>query len=242
MSRSVPSNGATLTTIAALTFRRLRRGRMQWIALGVACLPILFAGVVSRASHHSDALAWTGILFDIFVVEMLVLAVVPALLVSSAIGDEIEDRTTTYLWSRPLARWTVLIGKLIALTPIAVLFVTGGWIVAVELGAGMLAPLPTIAGVAAATVVISIIAGGISMLVPKHGLPLTIVYMVFDGIIGQIPASLQVVSVTHQASLIAHLGLDDGAPTSPVVPAITLAVIAAVWLASGLRRIARLES
>jgi Cu-processing system permease protein len=241
-ARTVPSNGATLATIASLTLRRLRRGRTQWVALGIAFLPVLFAVVVGRAASRSDALAWTGIMFDIFIVEMLVLAVVPALFVASAIGDEIEERTTTYLWSRPVARWTVLIGKLVALTPIAVVIIVGSWLVAVQLGANMLAPVSTMLGLAGATVAVSIIAAGIATLVPKHGLALTIIYMIFDGIVGAVPASLQIVSVSHNARMIAKLGLDMGDPPSPVTPAIALAVIAGFWLAIGLRRIGRLES
>ncbi|MDB4956094.1 MAG: hypothetical protein JWO36_3663 [Myxococcales bacterium] len=242
MSRAVPTTGATLSAIAGLTLRRLRRGRTQWVAGSIACLPILLAGVISQTASRTQVVEWTGVLLDLFIVEMLVLAVVPALFVASAIGDEIEDRTTTYLWSRPLARWTVLVGKLIALTPIAVLMIAGGWIIAVALGAHVLAPTSTIIAVGAAAIVVSIIAAGISTLVPKHGLALTVIYMIFDGLVGSIPASLQILSVTHQASKIAHLGLDLGEPASPLGPAISLAVIGACWLAIGLRRISRLES
>jgi ABC-type transport system involved in multi-copper enzyme maturation permease subunit len=242
MKRTVPTHGATLSTIAALTLRRLRRGRTQWVGLAIACLPIMFAAVISKAAPHSEAIAWTGMLFDIFVIELLVLAVLPALFVASSIGDEIEDRTTTYLWSRPVARWTILIGKLVALAPIAVVLVVASWLAAVQLGANMMAPLSTTLGLAAAALAISIVAAGMSTLVPKHGMALTIIYMLlFDLPIGQIPASLQILSITHNASLIANLGLDS-VDTGPLAPAITIAVIAGFWLAIGLRRISRLES
>src|SRR4051794_13415855 len=108
-THNVPSTSASLGAIAKLTLTRLRRGRTQWVGLGIAALPLLFAVVASRA--HSAVVEWTGIANDIFVIELLVLTVLPALFIASSIGDEIEDRTTTYLWSRPLARWTVLLGK-----------------------------------------------------------------------------------------------------------------------------------
>src|SRR5207237_965006 len=81
---------------------------------------------------------------------MMILAILPPLFVSSSIGEEIEDRTTTYLWSRPLARWTVVGGKLLALVPVVLALALGGWFVAYEI-AGKASP-PIDAGIALAAV------------------------------------------------------------------------------------------
>ena len=118
-----------------------------------------------------------------------------------------------------------------------------GWILAVAIDTGGLAPARTILGLGAAALANSLIAAGIATVAPRHGMALTIIYMLlFDLPIGEIPASLQVLSVTHQARIIADIVVPGVAPESPVTGAITMAVIAPVWLAIGLWRLRRLEA
>lgn len=228
-------------TIARLTLARLRRGRALWAALGIAMIPAM-AAIVFHNQVHSDR-DRAEMITALYVPQLLVLAVLPAMFVAASIGEEIEDRTITYLWSRPLPRWHVIAGKLAALAPVSVAITLGGWLLAVKLGSETFAPVRTIAGLGAAALAISMVSAGIATLAPKHGMALTIIYMLlFDLPIGEIPASLQVLSVTHQARMIAGirtLGVDPG---SPVAPAITMAVIATIWLVIGLWRIRRLEA
>ena len=211
---------------------RLQRGKMLWISLAIAFLPVLAAtGLAQGKSTHKLLPATFGI-------EMLVLAVLPPLFIASSIGDEIEDRTTTYLWSRPLARWTVLVGKLVALAPFSVAVIVGSWIAAIELSLHVMPPVQTIAGLAAGTFAASMVVTGIATLLPKHGMSMSIIYvLIFDLGVGQIPASIQMGSVTHAAQSIA--GLDDATSVTSAVVAIT--VISAVWIALAFRRIRRLE-
>jgi ABC-2 type transport system permease protein len=175
---------------------------------------------------------------------MFVLAVVPALFVASSIGEEIEDRTITYLWSRPLPRWHVIAGKLVALAPLAIGVIVLGWLLAVEVAANAMAPTWTIIGIAAAALAVSFVAAGISTLAPKHGMALTIIYMLlFDVPVGEIPASLQVLSITHQARRLAGIAA-HGVREMPdrITPAITMAILAGIWFAIGLWKISRTEA
>ena len=117
---------------------------------------------------------------------MFVLAVVPAMFVAASIGEEIEDKTITYLWSRPLPRWHVIAGKLVALAPIAIGSRSLAGSSRCRSAPDALAP-STLVGIAAAALAISILASGISTLAPKHGMALTIIYMLlFDVPIGEI--------------------------------------------------------
>ena len=109
--RSVPSGLATTRTMASLTLRRLTRGRALGVSLVIAALPVAYAAAMR-------AVGQTGIGQELFAFEVLVLAVLAPMLVGSSIGEEIEDRTTTYLWSRPVPRWAILAGKLAALAPV----------------------------------------------------------------------------------------------------------------------------
>lgn len=227
---NVPSSGSVLVTLAKLTFVRLQRGKMLWVSLAIAFLPIMFTTQLRDKTH---------LISTAFVIELLVLAVVPPLFVASSIGDEIEDRTTTYLWSRPLARWTVLAGKLLALAPFSMAVIVASWIAAIQLGAHALPPPETMVGLAAGALAISMIATGIATLVPKQGMALTIVYVLFfDLPVGEIPASVRMVSVTHAASAIAGLEQD----TTALSGVVAMAVIAGLWIALAFRRIRRLEA
>jgi len=228
-------------TIARVALMRIRRGQAVWVALGIAMLPVIVAVVLHQAITDShDRLEFT---IDLYAVEMFVLAVVPALFVASSIGEEIEDRTVTYLWSRPLPRWHVIAGKLVALAPIAIVLLLVGWLLAMQVAYDRLAPTWTIVSIAFGTLAVSCVAAGIGTLAPKHGMALTIIYMLlFDLPIGEIPASLQILSITHQVRLLAGihaLGVGDAAR---VAPAVTIAVIAGVWLAVGLWKIKRTEA
>lgn len=231
-----------IATIARLTLARLRHGRVLWAAMFIALLPSIAAVVLS--SHVRDASDRAEMITALYVPQLLVLALIPALFVASSIGEEIEDRTITYLWSRPLPRWHVIAGKLVALAPISIAITLLGWLLAVKIGSEAVAPTWTLIGLGAAALAISMISAGIATLAPKHGMALAIVYMLlFDLPIGEIPASLQVLSVTHQARRIAGIGAHGiGSMTDHATPAITMAIIAALWLAVGLWRIRRLEA
>ncbi len=229
-------------TIAQLTLKRLLRGRAVWASLAIALLPAAAAIVLRQ--HVESAADRAEMITALYVPQLLVLSVLPALFVASSIGEEIEERTITYLWSRPLPRWHVIAGKLVALAPVTVAITLAGWLLAVKIGSSSTAPGSTIIGLGAAAVAISLVAAGIATLAPKHGMALTIIYMLlFDLPIGEIPASLQVLSVTHQARQIAGIASHGLHPVaSRVTPAITMAVLAGIWLAVGLWKIRRTEA
>ena len=223
----------TTLTIAALTLKRLMRGKTLWIGLVVALLPVVFA-IVLRASFADNS----KITSQILAFEMLLLVVLPAMFVGASIGEDIEDRTATYLWSRPVPREAVLAGKLLALVPIAVALVVASWAAAGFASTGGAPPAESLAGVAAGTFAVCLVATGIATLVPKHGTALTIVYMLlFDLPIGVLPASLRYLSTTHLARAIA----DPRPSDPPLVCAVALAILGAIWLAVGILRIRRIE-
>jgi hypothetical protein len=207
------------------------RGRALWVCAAIAMLPVVYAIVMQ--SHGRSRID------EAFVIELLVLGVLPPAFVAASIGEEIEDRTTTYLWSRPLARWTMPIGKLIGLAPVVVVLVVASWGAAIEILTRHAPPTDSVIALAATSIAVSMVSAGIATLVPKHGMALTIVYMLFFNVpIGEIPASIQIASLTHQAQLIARL--DASAPAS--TGAIAMTIVAVLWLAVGVWRVQRMES
>ena len=169
-------------------------------------------------------------------IEQLVLAVLPALFVSASVGEEIEDKTTAYLWSRPIPRWSILAGKLVALVPIAIALQLVSLAVATLAGWGHLPSAASFAGFAVAVIAVSAIATGISTLVPRYGMALTMFYMLlFDLVIGELPASLREISITAQAREIASHG-------DVVQAVVMMAIVGGVWLGIALWRVRRIEA
>lgn len=222
--------------IAHLTLVRLFRGRAVWISLLIAGLPVAFAAIVRSQGRPPS-------LLDIFVFDMLLLAILPGMFVASSIGEDIEDRTTTYVWSRPIPRWSVLAGKLLALAPLTAILCIASWVTAVYVGRGESPAAVSIIALAGGAIVCCIVAAAIATLVPKHGMSLTIAYMLFfDLPVGAMPLSLAELSVTHHMRTLSAM-------FNPVDTAFAesgtgggLAVLAAVWLAIALWRIRRLEA
>jgi len=228
MSAKVPGTWSTIATLAGVTLRRLRRGKALWIGEVLGALPVVYAAIA-----RSRQLA--GSSDDLFKIWLLLMAIVPAMFVGASIGEEIEDRTSTYLWSRPIARWAVLAGKLCALVPLVIGLFVIGWIATVGVLANELPSATSCIALALGCIATSLVAAGIATLVPKHGMALTIGYMLVDMFIGAMPFSLAELSITHQAAVLAG-------PTGAVqTPLIAMAIVGGLWGAIGLLRIRRLE-
>jgi ABC-type transport system involved in multi-copper enzyme maturation permease subunit len=231
IERVVPGTPAMVRILAGITLVRLVRGKALWIGALLAALPVVYATI---AQSRGVAPAVT----DLFRMTTLLLALLPAMFVGAAVGEELEDRTATYLWSRPLERWAVLAGKLCALAPIVIALLVISWYAAVEISAGTLPGLASGVALAAGSLAASLVATGIATVVPRHGMALTIGYLLVDVFIGALPFSLEQLSITYQTVTLAHLG--DG-PAEIVGPVIALAAVSAVWSAVALVRIRRFE-
>ena len=231
--RSVPSGLATTWTMASLTLLRLTRGRALGVSLVIAALPVAYAAAMRAVDRR-------GVSQELFAFEVLVLVVLAPMLVGASIGEEIEDRTTTYLWSRPVPRWTILAGKLAALAPVAMLAIAGSWVAASVAAWGELPGVRTTAALAAGTLVVSLAAMGISALGPRHGTALTISYLLFfDLPLGVLPATIQRISISFQVRALSGGWPGEGSALGAMI---ALAVIAAIWTTVGALRIRRLEA
>jgi ABC-type transport system involved in multi-copper enzyme maturation permease subunit len=228
--RAVPSTPTMIWTLCGLTLRRLTRGKTLWIGGMLAALEVIYALAihVRRAGSPEDQL---------FVLSTLLLVLLPAMFVGAAIGDDLEGGSSTYLWSRPLARWTVLASKLCALTPIVILLIVASWVAGVASWTGDMPPARTGIALAAGCIATSVVTAGITTVVPRHGMALTIGYMLADLFFGAMPFSLAELTITHQVRTLAGLSSEP----SIAAPVVAMALIAAVWGAIGVSRIRRLE-
>jgi hypothetical protein len=219
---------AAVLAIARLTAWRLVHSRLPLIGIVMAALPIAFAAALrGRATYELRS----------FEVEQALLVVLPAIVVAASITSDLDDRAITYLWSRPIARWTLVVGKLVVLSPYVVGLVAIGWVAATAVGAGHLASGASIGALAAGAFSGTLVAAGLSVAAPRYGMVLALIYMLVDGAIGLIPASLQSLSVSHDIAALAGV-----TPGSSISAAASLGIISAGWLTYSLLKIRSLEA
>jgi ABC-type transport system involved in multi-copper enzyme maturation permease subunit len=212
--REIPSVTAVIATLFGVTWKRLLRGRALWVCALIAALPAVIAFGLQGNRDMQEMLQFA---------QFRVMALLPPIFIASSVGEEIEDRTITYLWSRPLARWTLIVGKLAALAPVAIALLLAGWMLACVAQGKQPMPQELLA-FAFGTLVISMIAAGIATLVPRQGMSLSIIYLVIvDATIGAIPASFRDISVTrhHARGDRSHLAVDRIRTRAPARDLIT---------------------
>jgi ABC-type transport system involved in multi-copper enzyme maturation permease subunit len=167
---------------------------------------------------------------------MLVLVILPPMFVASSLGEEIEDKTAAYLWSRPLARWTIVAGKLLALAPMCAAFVAGSVIACGYAGDPSLLTAGVITALAAGAIATCCAVAGIAALLPRHAMIFSIIYLLLDLTIGSFDASMHYASIAYAIRSIA------GQTSSGVVTGVVgMVAISGFWLTVAFRRIARLE-
>ena len=227
MTRTAPSTGSAIATLTGVTLLRLVRGKALWFGATFAAVPVAFTAVMR-------VLGVAPFLDDIFVVWRLLGALLAAMLVGSSIGEEVEDKTGTYLWSRPIARWAVLAGKLGALAPVVVALGLVSWCAATVAWTRTAPAAASCASLLASSAAACAVAAGIACLVPRHALALTIGYLLVDDFAGALPFSVRQLTIANHAGAIAER---SGTATATVA----ILAIAGVWLAIGAWRIRRLE-
>lgn len=108
---------AILLRATLLLFRthlvRVWRSRRSLACVLLAALPPLVAALVTQARHRTSAtdiathLGWLLLL-------QVVVPLVTLVAGSAVVAEELEDRTATYLFSRPIPRAAVLLGRWLA--------------------------------------------------------------------------------------------------------------------------------
>jgi hypothetical protein len=236
MNRRGLSGGAATLALARLALTRATRGKALWVAAVLVVFPVILAAVRTSLGHPPDDV-WRAV----FTVALLALPIVPSILVAPSLADEIDDKTSAYLWSRALPRWSIVAGKLLGLAPVAMLLMVASLAIAwgVMGGPGAV-PASTAArglvALGAAALAASTIAAALALLVPRHGVAVAIVYLLIDAALGALPLKLKAMTVFHSTHVIA--GFED---TGMAGSLITLSVIVVLTSTLAIRRITRME-
>lgn len=232
MSGRAMSGLVAAAVIARLTARRLFRTRSFWLSILLAGLPLLF--LAALASEWTADERWRRV----FVAMAPVLGVLVPLNLASIIAEEAEDATYSFLWSRPLPRWSIPIGKSAALLPFAtalvIAAVIGSW--AISGGGGRLDWLAR--GIAAAVLgcaATGALSVALGTLIRRQAIAASVGYLlVLDFPMGNIPLSISNLSITHH---FAELATGEAV----VAPLVWLLSMTALWSALALWRVGRVE-
>ncbi|HVR74778.1 MAG TPA: ABC transporter permease subunit [Planctomycetota bacterium] len=109
--------------LVAYSLRRQLRSRK--VLLGLVLLAMLSAVVVLIGLRTS----WSARMFgEVVVINMMGLFFLPVITLmfgTAAIGDERDEKSLVYVLTRPLARWSIYVGKFLGVLPIVLVFTIG---------------------------------------------------------------------------------------------------------------------
>jgi ABC-2 type transport system permease protein len=220
-----------VTAILALTVRQLAGSRRLWLVLALVALPVLGAilfhvgETTTTSARFADNLTATLVASGILPLVMLLFA-------TSSFGNELVDRTLGYLTLKPLARWRIVVPKLLA--PLLV----GGIPVAVS---GFLAVLLVEDGAVggALATALGLLVGAMAYaaiftwagLATRHALLIGLVYVfVWEATLAAYLDGIRFLSVRRYTLALIH-GLDDQRLESvdnPLSAGVAIAAAAAV--------------
>jgi ABC-type transport system involved in multi-copper enzyme maturation permease subunit len=224
--------------IVRVAFIRMLRGRSLWVVAGMSLLPLAFAALLRDKESSVDH--WRSVISFWAYFQ----AILPPVLLGSAIGEEIEEKTMTYLWSRPLPRWSIIAGKLVALVPVlwvilSISVILPFYATVPDAGAHTDLLYRSIGSVVLGTTAAAAITTGIATLAPRAGTVLALGYLVFiDRTFAWWELSVSKLSITyHSLRLSGVFGEVESVP----VAMLWLTGISLFWLGIAAFQVRRIE-
>lgn len=216
--------------ITTLTVRQFMAGRSARVVIVLATLPALFGLIYRINSEWATPFAFLTerVFLDLFSPTLLPIMVL--ILATSALGNEIEDRTLPYLTLKPRTRGRIVLEKYAGVVLVAWPAVTLGLVLAWLIARGAPGPARLIgrgleqpdlfpvlvAMVTAATVGILAFAAiflAVSLFVPRALLAGMIYAFGWESLLGRFLPGIRLISVRHYVQSIFVRMVDDPAVT-----------------------------
>jgi len=229
--------------IGSVTLRALI-SRRRAILMVLLCLAPVGMGLLVRfRGLPGDPVDRTASLIELLIVRS-VLPLVALVFGTSAIGAELEDGTAVHLLTKPIGRWRIVSGKLLAAAPVAAVLVTGSTLltgIAVGAERGTM-PVTIAFAIAVAIGSLAYVVVFIALsVITTRALIIGLIYVViWEGILAGLFEGTRVLSIReYTMSLAAALAPEGvvGTASAPLalstaIPALVIAIIAAFVLAS----------
>ena len=235
--------------VTAMSARQLLGQRRILFPVLLTLVPVILA-VIERAGTGDSAAAGAADVLGPWVAAAL-LPLTTLILATSALGSEIEDGTAVYLLAKPIPRWRILAGKLLAawgaaaVIVIAAAAVSGAIVLAGESGWNVLGGF--VVALLAGTLAYSAIFLMLSLLTSRALLAGLAYVFVWEWIMTGIAPGVQRASIGEYTLGIAKLvsgapaSVIDDAELGGVLSLILMAVVSAVAVAVAARRLARFQ-
>jgi ABC-2 type transport system permease protein len=108
-----------IRVIAALTLRALAGRRRTLLVTLLGALPILIALLVRLSGRTSGLERITETIMDRLVISTMV-PLVALVFGTAALGSELDDGTAIYLLAKPIARWRIVVAKVLVAAGLAI--------------------------------------------------------------------------------------------------------------------------
>jgi ABC-2 type transport system permease protein len=237
-----------IRAIAGVTFRALAGRRRSLLVTLLCALPILIALLVRASGRTANLDAITATVVDRLVISTLV-PLVALVFGTSALGSELDDGTAVYLLAKPIARWRIVVAKVLVAAGLAALVTAPAAFASAAILGTSTTWLPHAFGYAAGTAIAASLYAVIFLalsLVTSRALAIGLVYvLVWEGILAGLFAGTRTFSIRQYALGVAQsiggpgtTGGDRLAGTTAVALAIVVFVIA---LAIAIRRLQSFE-
>ena len=220
-----PSVANAIASTARLSWLRVVRGNKLWVALVAVALVVLS---ITGARYAQDGRGGADILkegVNLGFFNLLVF-LVPFLFTSGAIAEEVEGRTFHFLTSRPISRFSLLIGKYISGVGMSALLLLGALLLThlatlATDPTAMFEALPDTARAGGALLMLTMLYGAICMfwgaVAPEAAGTLSVLYLaVMEFGFGSAPFFLRVISLNFLGKELA--GLPRGGLLAETVP------------------------
>jgi len=192
-----------MATVAWLQLRQMLAGKKVWMLTIFLLLPAGLSALIAAAGEwrggEEEELLKAIYLFMVY--PQAVCLLLALLYGTSLLNAELEEKTITYLFTRPVPRWKVFLGKYAALVPWlaapSLASLTGSWLLlgrpggAALLGGMALAVLGSVA-------VYGAIFGLVGVVFRTRTLVIGVLYaVIFEFFLSFLPAVVSALSVTH---------------------------------------------
>jgi ABC-type transport system involved in multi-copper enzyme maturation permease subunit len=222
-----------IKTYARLAWLSLKRKKLVWICAGISLLPALASiALIAQGNGGRDLYDNLLKLYFGFTVPF-----VPTLLLASAVNDEVEGKTYTFLFARPAPRSSMLLGKFAAATAAGAVMMVAALAVAwglcltrlqgdfgPELVHFLRSELAAVLGVAA----FGALAAALGTAFVKHPLIAALIYLLIIEVwLGSQPVILNVAAISWHLRNVAELGQPANyGPTAHLPAAISALILA----------------
>jgi ABC-2 type transport system permease protein len=243
------ARGSVIAEIVAVTARNLLGRRRSLLLVLLALLPVAAALLVRLSGRTGD----TGDVVARAITDRLIvttlLPIVGLVFGTAALGAEFEDGTAIFLLVKPIARWRIVVAKLIVAVGLSVVLVAPAAFVAVALlqadGSWLAEATGAAVGTAIGATVYATVFFALS-LVTGRALAIGLVYiLVWEGVLAGLLEGTRFLSIRQYTLAISAAASGTTADHPSLLDARTALVLAAVAIAVAVviavRRLAAFE-